>query len=366
MKIIIFFTLAILFCWKTESLVLYGEKIPRGTSSLQRIERAVQNIDSAIVQLDAQFIYFVDLIAPLHQEELDKLCKILNATLAQSRINDEGFQALVIPRLGTVSPWSSKATDILRNCGIENIRRIEKGKIYFLRSKEELNLAAVAPLLHDKMVESFLENIEQGKHVFTHSEPAPFSLVAKEKEILEETNKRLGLALSPQEIEYLLNSYEELGRGISDVELMTFAQVNSEHCRHKIFNAHWKIDHLPKLYSLFDMIKNTVRQNPSGVLSAFSDNAAVVEGAHTICFLPNPTTGIYEEHEEDISVIIKVETHNHPTSISPFPGAATGVGGEIRDEGATGRGGRPKAGLAGYCVSNLRLPHGIQPLDLHI
>jgi phosphoribosylformylglycinamidine synthase len=364
----IFFSLIFLIYWHAESslqkvLILYGEQIPRAASSMQRVECAIQDISGADVQVEAQLIYFVELIAPLHQEEFDKLRKMLNAAPVQNRINKESIQALVIPRLGTVSPWSSKATDILKNCGLDNVRRVEKGKIYFLSPKEEVNLEAVAPILHDKMLESILGEVEQGLHIFAQSEPMPFLLLKKEKGILEEANKKLGLALSSEEIDYLLYGYEEFSRGISDIELMTFAQVNSEHCRHKIFNAHWKIDRQTKKHSLFEMIKNSTRQNPWGVLSAYSDNAAIIEGSHAIRFFPNPATGIYEEHEEEIPIIIKVETHNHPTSISPFPGAATGVGGQIRDEGATGRGGKPKAGLAGYCVSNLCLPQGPLPWE---
>lgn len=318
-KISLIVSLTLLFFCRAESkiLVLYGEEL----------------------------VYFIDLDTTINQDELDKLCKILNATPDQNKAIEEENYALIIPRLGTVSPWSSKAMDILRNCGLKDIRRIEKGKIQS------------SPILYDKMLESVLDDIEEGKRIFAQSEPAPFSLLEREKNILEETNKKLGLALSSEEIDYL--SKGEDSRGVSDVELMTFAQINSEHCRHKIFNAHWK----NQKHTLFEMIKNTYYQNPTGIISAYSDNAAVIKGTRATRFFSNPLTGIYEEYEEDISIIIKVETHNHPTSISPFPGAATGVGGEIRDEGATGRGGKPKAGLSGYCVSNLHLPQNIQPWE---
>ncbi len=221
-------------------------------------------------------------------------------------------------------------------------------------------------LLHDRMTEVVLAGMDEADCLFSHAEPKPFTrvdLLEGGRPALERANGELGLALSDDEIDYLLESFQGLGRNPSDVELMMFAQANSEHCRHKIFNADWIIDGEPQQRSLFKMIRNTTDCSPDGVLSAYKDNAAVMAGPRAERFLPDPKDGVYGFGEEEIHILMKVETHNHPTAISPDPGADTGSGGEIRDEGATGKGSKPKAGLNGFSVSNLRLPGGEEPWE---
>jgi phosphoribosylformylglycinamidine synthase len=271
----------------------------------------------------------------------------------------------VVPRTGTISSWSSKATDIAHVCGLTAVRRIERGIEYRLLDTRPLGperLAAIAPVLFDRMTEMVLFNPEHAQRLFEHTAPKP--LVHIDRSTLEAANRELGLALSADEIDYLVTHFKRLGRDPTDVELMMFAQANSEHCRHKIFNAEWIIDGQKRAESLFAMIRYTHARSPSGVLSAYRDNAAVIEGTRGIRYFPQPGTGIYGGVEEPIDILMKVETHNHPTAISPFPGAATGSGGEIRDEGATGRGAKPKAGLTGFSVSHLRIPGYERPWEL--
>jgi phosphoribosylformylglycinamidine synthase len=271
---------------------------------------------------------------------------------------------LVVPRTGTISPWSSKATDIAHVCGLTAIRRIERGIAYRLLDTRPLGperLAAIAPVLFDRMTEMVLFETEHAERLFGHTAPKPLGQIDREQ--LESANRELGLALSADEISYLVSNFERLGRQPTDVELMMFAQANSEHCRHKIFNASWIIDGRKRDESLFAMIRYTHARNPNGVLSAYRDNAAVIEGTRGKRYFPNPHTGIYGAVDEPIDILMKVETHNHPTAISPFPGASTGSGGEIRDEGATGRGAKPKAGLTGFSVSNLRIPGYERPWE---
>ena len=348
---------------KGDMIILFGERTPNESFRIRRLEQALQKVSSDISAISEQLCYFVDVVKPLEKDELDKLCQILNAH--PQAMPDKGTYAVVVPRIGTLSAWSSKATDIVHNCDLASIKRIEKGKLYFLitKSGREADLGVIAPLLHDRMLETVLDCLETSKSLFFETEPQPLSSFACNKESLGERNHKMGLALSVEEIEYLVSNYTALGRDSTDVELMTFAQINSEHCRHKVFNANWKINGKLRPYSLFEIIKNTHRQNPQGILSAYSDNAAVMQGPQSMRFFPNPHTHVYEPCSEEVSIIMKVETHNHPTSICPFPGAATGVGGQIRDEGATGCGGKPKAGLAGYCVSNLRLPDSSLPWE---
>ena len=272
---------------------------------------------------------------------------------------------LVVPRLGTVSPWSSKATDIAHSCGLTRVRRIERGILYVVVG-EVVDEAALRRALHDRMTESILDHASEAAKLFEHAAPRPLTRVALAsggRAVLERANETLGLALSPDEISYLVDAYGALGRDPTDVELMMFAQANSEHCRHKIFNAQMIVDGQPQPQSLFQMIQRSTEASPGGVLSAYRDNAAVIEGHAGGRFFPDPTTGVYGAHAEPMHIVMKVETHNHPTAISPFPGAATGSGGEIRDEGATGRGARPKAGLTGFSVSNLRLPGAGRPWE---
>jgi phosphoribosylformylglycinamidine synthase len=267
-------------------------------------------------------------------------------------------QAIVIPRIGTISPWSSKATDIAAHCGLNAVQRLERGVIYSYRGEP---LTALAPYIHDRMTESVVVEAAQCGALFEDVPPPPLRTVAlleRGLSALQEVNRELGLALAPDEIEYLGRYFAALGRNPTDVELTMFAQANSEHCRHKIFNAGWRIDGVAMQDTLFGMIRSTHAANPAGTLVAYSDNAAVMEGLRAARLL-RAGTG-YRYAEEPAHTVMKVETHNHPTAISPFPGAATGSGGEIRDEGATGRGARPKAGLCGFSVSNLRLPGALE------
>ncbi len=332
---------------------------------LERIQREV----TGLTGLGAHFVHFVE----LEQELTAEQTAILQQLLAP--LSEPPAGALhsfwVVPRIGTISPWSSKATDIAHSCGLASVRRIERGIRYDLDLRhdaelDETTLAFVFGLLHDRMTESVLSSADDAQSLFRHAEPAPFNRVGVlqgGREALERANGELGLALSDDEMDYLVESFGALGRNPSDVELMMFAQANSEHCRHKIFNASWIIDAVEQDSTLFDMIRASHRASPDGILSAYHDNAAVLEGHAVERLLVNPETGVYESRAEQAHIQIKVETHNHPTAISPFPGAATGSGGEIRDEGATGRGGKPKAGLCGFSTSNLRIPDFLQPWE---
>ncbi len=314
----------------------------------------------------AQFIYFVESPLVLSADRLQQL----EALLQGKKTNPFDPQPpsliqLVVPRLGTQSPWSSKATDIAHRCGLDKISRIERGTLFHLPAEvfEPRMLAIIAPLIHDRMTQTVLSDIEEARALFDHHPARPLgyaNLSENAKEALDKSNSELGLALSASEVDYLIAAYEKLGRNPTDAELMMFAQANSEHCRHKIFNADWTLDGEPQELSLFAMIRNTHAQSPAGVLSAYHDNSAVIEGRRSERFFPQPGSGEYAYLEEDLGIQIKVETHNHPTAISPFPGAATGSGGEIRDEAATGRGARPKAGLTGFSVSNLLLPGNLR------
>jgi phosphoribosylformylglycinamidine synthase len=350
-------------------------KLP-GSSALSafriaRLLARLQTLEPAVGALRAQYLHFVD-----HSEHLDARGRLL-----LERLLDDGqprppmleraavsLQLLVVPRPGTISPWSSKATDIAQVCGLSAVRRIERGIFYSLESARELPAGrrpALAALLHDRMIEAVFDDIESAARLFTTEPPRPLQFVslAAGRAGLTDANRRLGLALADDEIDYLLDTFRRLGRDPSDVELMMFAQANSEHCRHKIFNAQFVIDGQLREHSLFSMIRNTYQRSPRGVLSAYRDNAAVIEGCRGSRWFPDPASGIYQGHDEPIDILIKVETHNHPTAISPFPGAATGSGGEIRDEGATGRGAKPKAGLVGFSVSHLLIPDFIQPWE---
>jgi len=326
----------------------------------------LSTLEPAVRSLDARFIHFVDTDRPLESGERQILQQLLTyGPKSAPAGNADGEMLLVVPRAGTISPWSSKATDIARVCGLTAIRRIERGIEYRLKDTRPLGperLAAIAPVLFDRMTEMVLFNPEHAQRLFGHAQPRP--LVQINREHLESANRELGLALSGDEISYLVTNFERLGRQPTDVELMMFAQANSEHCRHKIFNANWVIDGRKRDESLFAMIRYTHARSPDGVLSAYRDNAAVIEGTRGKRYFPNPHTGIYGAVDEPIDILMKVETHNHPTAISPFPGASTGSGGEIRDEGATGRGAKPKAGLTGFSVSNLRIPGYERPWEL--
>ncbi|MFC1701268.1 phosphoribosylformylglycinamidine synthase [Pseudomonadota bacterium] len=315
------------------------------------------------ILLTAQFTYFVESPHPPSQDDLERLAALLQAEpleLPATTLSPSAL-LLVVPRLGTQSPWSTKATDIAHRCGLESISRIERGTLIQLPANavEERLITIIKPLIHDRMTQTVLSELEAAKALFEHHPARPLGIVDLSQDAwqaLEKANRELGLALSVFEIEYLIAAYKKLGRNPTDAELMMFAQANSEHCRHKIFNASWTLDGESQDLSLFSMIRNTHAQSPAGVLSAYHDNSAVIEGRRNQRFFPAPGTGEYAWRDEEVGIQIKVETHNHPTAISPFPGAATGSGGEIRDEAATGRGARPKVGLTGFSVSNLFLP----------
>lgn len=340
-----------------------------------RIRKLAERIRQVVPQLEglsARFVHLVDLEAELDPAQGDILNRLLETADSAAAEPAAGALSLwVVPRIGTISPWSSKATDIAHNCGLLSVSRIERGIRFdlMLGAGAELRgqaLQAVEDLLHDRMTESILTSIEDAAALFLQADPAPLvtvDILGQGRIALEVANRELGLALSADEIDYLYESFTALGRDPTDVELMMFAQANSEHCRHKIFNANWIIDGREQDTTLFNMIRASYRASPDGVLSAYHDNSAVLQGNPARRFFADPRSGGYRSIDEDAHIQIKVETHNHPTAISPFPGAATGSGGEIRDEGATGRGARPKAGLCGFSVSNLRIPGFEQPWE---
>ncbi|QCU90418.1 phosphoribosylformylglycinamidine synthase [Thiomicrorhabdus sediminis] len=324
--------------------------------------KAIGSIDA----VESQFVYFVDLKTELTPSQRQHLNILLNNSEQEKSGDLNSDSCIVTPRIGTISPWSSKATDITHTCGIESLERIERGIVYSLKGVNSQDRAAMEAALFDRMMEQVSYDFAALEALFSHQQPKPYSTVdilTGGREALVAANTEMGLALSEDEIDYLVTAFEGLGRNPVDAELMMFAQANSEHCRHKIFNADWTIDGEDKPNSLFGMIRNTYQKSPEGVLSAYSDNAAVIAGAQATRFFPNPETLQYQFNEEPVHFQIKVETHNHPTAISPWPGAATGSGGEIRDEGATGRGSKPKAGLTGFTVSNLNIPGFKQPWE---
>ena len=315
--------------------------------------------------LSSEYIHFIETNNKLSNKNQLTLDKLLNYSPALDTSNSLQ-KIIVIPRIGTISPWSSKATDIFKLCSLHEIRRIERGIIYhFSRKIKTEELEAILSYVMDRMTESHLKDISDSSLLFDKLKPNSYSsidILKEGKSAIIKANIELGLALSDGEIDYLYDSFNKLKRNPRDIELMMFAQANSEHCRHKIFNADWIIDSEKKAISLFGMIKNTYHQNPEGLLSVYSDNSAVMSGYKSSFFEPNHE-GVYTSSIAEKAVLIKVETHNHPTAIAPNPGAATGSGGEIRDEGATGRGSKPKVGLSGFSVSNLKIPHSINPWE---
>ncbi len=359
---------------------------------VQALLPRLQAIHPKISAVHARFVHWVALDQALPQEQLDKLSALLSygdAYTGPSDAGKDGVLIVVAPRLGTVSPWASKATDIAHNCGL-GIHRVERVTEYRLTLKSGLvdgivgsltggvkggakglsdaELAACAALLHDRMTESVLLARDEARHLFDEQQGAPMAhvdVLGQGRTALEEANVTFGLALSDDEIEYLVNAFTGLKRNPTDVELMMFAQANSEHCRHKIFNAQFTIDGEAQDLSMFGMIRNTEKLNPQHTVVAYSDNASVMEGHAIERWMPAGYTNApqYQARDELAHVLMKVETHNHPTAISPFPGASTGAGGEIRDEGATGRGSRPKSGLTGFSVSNLHLPGTNEPWE---
>jgi len=331
-------------------------------SRLGRLQKSLADTGSGI-DLASEHWYFVELAAPLNADETARLKDLLGIP-AILPAPPAGRLLLVTPRLGTISPWSSKATDIARNCGFAAVKRIERGAAFHVSGKLVQD-SVLAARLHDRMTESVLDSVDAARALFHHVAPQPLTTVDLQsggRAALVAANVELGLALSDDEIDYLVENFGRLGRNPTDVELMMFAQANSEHCRHKIFNASWTVDGEAQPLSLFGMIRETHKAHPEGTVVAYSDNAAVIEGASIRRFYPRADRG-YAYGEELTHILAKVETHNHPTAISPFPGAATGSGGEIRDEGATGRGSKPKAGLCGFSVSDLKIPGYAQPWE---
>ncbi|HIP80782.1 MAG TPA: phosphoribosylformylglycinamidine synthase, partial [Leucothrix mucor] len=342
---------------------------------LKTLQKSIPDLSD----IHARYWHFVNTSQELTTEETSKLEDILH--YSDSGVDQEdtheplGKLFLVTPRLGTISPWSTKATDIIHNCGLTSIERVERGIAYYVEFRGDSHSLTddqclfVRSHIHDRMIETVMDDGSEAKVLFSDAKPAPLQTINLEFDddsnaenhpiavaALKKANIDLGLALSNDEIDYLAKNYARLKRNPTDVELMMFAQANSEHCRHKIFNADWVIDGEKQDKSLFAMIKNTFKESPEGVLSAYHDNASVVEGSQATRFFPSSSNHEYGYSEEPIHMLMKVETHNHPTAISPFPGAATGSGGEIRDEGATGNGSKPKAGLCGFSVSNLKIP----------
>lgn len=349
-------------------LILQGAKAQSDFRKAKQLA-ALQTVQADIADYDAVWVYFIH-----HEQALSADTKTELMTLLQAESDFSQAQAslLTVPRIGTQSPWSSKATDILAHCGLSQVLRVERGMAFsfYQANGDAFALApeaACLSLLHDPMTESLLFDASDAIALFALHTASPMQsvdVIGQGLAALEKANQDWGLALSADEMQYIVDAFSELGRNPNDVELMMFAQVNSEHCRHKIFNANWVIDHKNETKSLFQMIKNTYEKNPNTVLSAYKDNAAVIKGHHAERMIVN-VDGVYQFQQEAIDIVMKVETHNHPTAIAPHPGAATGAGGEIRDEGATGRGAKPKAGLVGFSVANLRLPKLTQPWEQH-
>ncbi|HTO46494.1 MAG TPA: phosphoribosylformylglycinamidine synthase [Burkholderiales bacterium] len=341
----------------------------RGSTALSafrraKLDAALQALDPSLAVVASEFWHFVEVERAPDAPERALLDRLLRYGDAPGEGPRDTALYLVTPRFGTISPWSSKATDIARNCGLGFVRRVERGIAHHVAG-DDVGRDRIAPLLHDRMTETVLDRVEAADALFRHSAPRPLERVPVLEDgrgAVERTNAGLGLALSDDEIDYLVDVFTRLGRDPTDVELTMFAQANSEHCRHKIFNASWIVDGVAREHTLFGMIRTTHAANPQGTVLAYADNAAVLEGRLARRFFAD-ADGRYRAHEELTHYLAKVETHNHPTAISPFPGAATGSGGELRDEGATGRGAKPKAGLSGFSVSNLRIPGFVQPWE---
>ncbi|MEO5363086.1 MAG: phosphoribosylformylglycinamidine synthase, partial [Magnetococcus sp. DMHC-8] len=322
----------------------------------------------------ARYRHFAALTAPLSPSEREILAALLAETDHAPEDRDRpadpppAAALLVIPRLGSISPWSTKATDIAHRCGLTQVRRLERALWFGLAQPLDPDArATLLPLLHDRMTQQVVTTDQEAMALFQVTHPRPLLTIPLQQEgraALILANRQMGLALADSELDYLLDHFTRLGRDPTDVELMMFAQANSEHCRHKIFNARWTIDGLSRPETLFGMIRHTEQVTPQGTILAYRDNAAIMQGGAGQRFFPDPTSRVYAFHPAVVHLLMKVETHNHPTAISPHPGAATGSGGEIRDEGATGQGSLPKAGLTGFTVSNLRLPGGEQPWEI--
>ena len=369
-------------------LVLTGS-IAHSDFRLRKLLRTVQHELPCVQALSSHFVHFAHCSRELHPQEATMVGQLLaygqgigqgigedagelsnnGGSEGRGEKGREGLSRLVVPRPGTISPWSSKATDIAHNCGLGAIIRLERGVLWDItvtRPLLDAELLTLDGCLHDKMTQAVLVDVDEATCLFTRAEPARLTVVdvlGQGRTALTQANQQMGLALADDEIDYLVESFAQLGRNPNDIELMMFAQANSEHCRHKIFNASWTVDGVDQGLSLFAMIRNTNKRSPENVLSAYTDNAAVMSGNTAGRFFPQPQNHEYTYTHEPIHILMKVETHNHPTAIAPFPGAATGNGGEIRDEGATGAGAKPKAGLCGFSVSNLRIPGLLQPWE---
>ncbi len=337
---------------------------------LDKLYSTLQQTAPGIAHIATEFVHFAFSEQALDSTTKNTLQQILTYGPKAGHETPQGELFLVIPRIGTISPWASRATDIAHNCGLHNLLRLERGIAYYVttHSGQPLSTAekqALRIAIHDRMTETIVPSLTDAEKLYHHADPKPLSsvdILAGGKAALEAANSDMGLALSPDEVDYLLENYIKMGRNPTDVELMMFAQANSEHCRHKIFNADWVIDGVQQELSLFNMIRNTHKLNPGSTVVAYSDNSSIVQGQKTKRFYPAADHS-YQFVEDDMHYLMKVETHNHPTAISPFAGAATGAGGEIRDEGATGIGSKPKAGLTGFSVSNLNLPDFTQPWE---
>lgn len=347
----------------------------------QKLQQQIEAAGLPFQLKETRFDYFLDTSRPFTAQETAKAEDLLSASAFQAPADSE-VVLIVTPRLGTLSAWSTKASEIAMNCGLDAVKRIERGLRYVFEARgvaltadgEAVGVSAedqaLMRLVHDPMTESVLFDFKSVQALFEFQNAKPgqsIPLLELGMRAIESANQTLGLALAADEISYLTNAFINLERNPTEVELMMFAQANSEHCRHKIFRASWTLDGCEQAHSLMDMIQNTyARSQGRGVLSAYSDNASVIEGSVAERLMPAPTSDVYEYIQEPIPILMKVETHNHPTAIAPFPGAATGAGGEIRDEGAVGRGSRPKAGLTGFSVSNLQLPDSAEPWEQSI
>jgi phosphoribosylformylglycinamidine synthase len=353
----------------TVPLVLRGP-IAVSAFRVQKLRDAFALANLSVGKIAAEFVHFVSTKRALAAAEMQTLERLLAyGESSQVRTNEAAHaDVVVIPRIGTVSPWSSKATDIAANCGLDAVARIERGVAYAIEGYDALSSEqreAAEALLYDPMTEALCAPDFDAATLFVTQTPAALATIdvmAAGREGLASANQSMGLALSPDEVDYLFDYYRRAQRNPTDVELMMFAQANSEHCRHKIFNASWTIDGVSKQQSLFGMIRNTHAVSPTGTVVAYSDNSAVMTGAKIARFFPGPDRA-FRFVDDETHVLMKVETHNHPTAIAPWPGAATGAGGEIRDEGATGIGAKPKAGLTGFSVSNLRIPGYTHPWE---
>ena len=336
---------------------------------LEKLYASLKQSAPTIGHIYAEFMHFAFSENPLNEAQQNTLKLILTYGPQTNSEAPTGELFLVIPRIGTISPWASRATDIANNCGLVNVLRVERGIAFYVSTQngEPLSNTEKTTLkaqIHDRMTEMVFGSFDDAQKLYHAAMPAPLStidILHGGKAALNAANNEMGLALSPDEVDYLLENFSKIGRNPTDVELMMFAQANSEHCRHKIFNADWIIDGEAQDISLFGMIRNTHKLNPGHTVVAYSDNSSIVAGQKTKRFYPQ--NGEYVYIEEDMHYLMKVETHNHPTAISPFAGAATGAGGEIRDEGATGIGSKPKAGLTGFSVSNLNIPNFVQPWE---